>query len=227
MQLLPFSEHESLYHSVNFELPLDDSTNASVRVSSLSLAVLSLGRARASSSLYREYGQCTSRAGTVQDGARLACVGEFRRGVRYKGPRDRVDGKWTVFGSVLMGRVAAWIGSDTLLVGNGTGSKLPSAWLGFANHGEDGPSANLSICWNGPNRDDSDESEFLQRHPGCANFLWPIVMLHPFPIRSIGRSISGSRREGKMPSNSLQGAGRQFHAMNWKSWTSLGPASAK
>ena len=78
--------------------------------------------------------------------------------------------------------------SDTLLVGERTGSKLPSAWLGFANHGEDGPSRVVGFAGIGPNRDDSDESEFSSRHPGCANFLWADCHVTSVPD-SIDRAI--------------------------------------
>jgi prepilin-type N-terminal cleavage/methylation domain-containing protein/prepilin-type processing-associated H-X9-DG protein len=59
-----------------------------------------------------------------------------------------------------------------MFVGERTARKLPSTWVGIYLNGEDAQSRLVGSADQGPNRPDSDESEFESRHPGHANFVW-------------------------------------------------------
>lgn len=59
-----------------------------------------------------------------------------------------------------------------MLVGERSARKLPSTWFGTYLDGENGLSRIVGMADLGPNRDDSDESEFDSRHPSHSNFLW-------------------------------------------------------
>ena len=175
VHLLPFGEEESVYHSVQLDLPLADGTNASVRGTSLSLAVCPSDVQEPQFALYRETGAHES--GGQQSHTVLVWLASANfLGVFGTKDPDNVPGS-TGDGSFLECRPKRFADlerglSDTLLVGERTGSKLPSSWLGFAKDGEDAASRVVGFAGTGPNRDNSDESEFSSRHPGCANFLW-------------------------------------------------------
>jgi prepilin-type processing-associated H-X9-DG protein len=62
--------------------------------------------------------------------------------------------------------------SQVMFVGERSARKLPSTWIGTYLSGENAQSRIVGLAELGPNRDDSDESEFDSRHPSHSNFLW-------------------------------------------------------
>jgi prepilin-type processing-associated H-X9-DG protein len=182
LQLLPFAENTALFDSARQTRPLGDAANAEVCRSPLPWAICPSDVQEPLFALYEETGEHAV-GGQRSDNillwlasANYVAVFGARDPDDVPGPTG--DGVFIEGRSIRLAELERGL-SNTLLVGERTASKLPSAWLGFAARGEDAASRVTGVANFGPNRDDVDESEFASRHPGCANFLWADGRVEP------------------------------------------------
>jgi len=175
VRLLPFCEQASLASRIDVARPLAHRDNAEACRASLAMAICPSDVAEPLFALYQETGD-HERGSQQSEIVLMALASSNYIGVFGTRDPDDVSGP-TGDGAFLESRSIRFAElerglSATMLIGERTARKLPSAWIGFAIDGEDGRSRVVGFAGMGPNRDDADESEFSSRHPGCANFLW-------------------------------------------------------